>query len=647
MSGQVGFFSTFVKASKESVVQETSNKNTSTTTLSQVDGDYDTSLIGRISDRVVESASNDEVKSFRDWKAIYKGILLGYLVPRVFYDPNDNLSAGVFESEDDIYLAAKFGFFAVNLLADLKGWNQSKRNHQMVNDESQFEASVNESQIENLDTQLDAPITSPRLQDDFPNEQTYASIMDRVMATIPCVEKLQEYIVKSISEISLDVSTVHIQLASFLNVRKVQQCKPIDVSLRNMPIPSGRCHLLSRSSIPMPHDWVMQNGPLHPLYSQVLSFEIMEEDIFTGDQQTVRNLSQAVFGQKTKRIKVFLYDAYALAMMKVMERAETFMNSYGNKNPNQKLRLKDQMMISLQNVPAKCILPMHAIEARDHFMDHQFGKCAEYCICIGPESMMSCMTVNDSNSSNSSKNMLRFDHNDLIIDVMMKNENGKYDESYVPNGYCYSINKQVTQKIEKGEKKSFLRSSNQDMFQAYKKLRRCNDTVQKSDKRNESSTGDKGRGSRVQNISSTLSSPSNKRKAPVVEERECLRLSEIGSLYERNRSEPRKKREVNIMVAVLNFGAPWQTKHDLKMNVSVFDDSLTTSRHNDVGHIENTTNFVNLSIFRKNKAKFPKLIQAGDILCGSRILVDVSYPSLLNLQRSEFSSNKMQFHYVL
>lgn len=634
MSGQVGFFSTFVKASKEPVVQETSNENTkdgSTTTTSQVNKYYNISLISCISDEIVESANTEEVKSFQDWKAIYKRILLGYLVPRVFYDPNDNLSAGVFESEDDIYFAAKFGFFAVNLLGDLKGWNQSKRNHQMVNDESQFEGSVNEeSQIIQLDTQLDAPITSPGLQDNFPNDQNYASIMDRVMATIPCVEKLQENKVKSISEISLDVSTVHIQLASFLNIRKVQQCKPIDASLRSIPIPSSRCHLLSRSSIPMPHEWVMQNGPLHPLHSQVLSFEIMEEDILTGDQQKVRNLSQAVFGQKTRRIKVFLYDSFALAMMKIIERAETYMNSYGNKNPNEKLRLKDQMMIALKNVPAKCILPMHAIEARDHFMDHQFGKCAEYCICIGPESMMSCMTVNDTNSSNSSKNMLRFDHNDLIIDVMMKNENGEYDESYLPNGYCYSINKQVTQKIEKGEKKSFLRSSNQDMLDASKKLRKDYDKVQKSDKRNEISTGDQATGSRVQNISSTVSLSSNKRKAPVVEERECLRLSEIELLYERNKNGPRKKREVNIMVAVLNFGAPWQTKHDLKMNVSVFDDSLTMSRHNNAGRIENSMNCINLSVFRKSKAKFPKLIQAGDIICGSRILVDVSYPSLIS-----------------
>ena len=178
----------------------------------------------------------------------------------------------------------------------------------------------------------------------------------------------------------------------------------------------------------MPHEFYEDDGPLNIAYQRVFSIEVSQINDdgngefddggnstgLQGDNQaspSIANLTMAAFhdgGTRLKRvmarkrrhanrrIRIFFYNKYADAVSNALR------NLWEDQHHQQQQQSLGRNMISLENVPAKCILPwliatpsngssqLHVQHyAMNPMGDEEFGVVSPFCICIGDESNLS------------------------------------------------------------------------------------------------------------------------------------------------------------------------------------------------------------------------------------------------------------------
>lgn len=648
MSGQIKFFQPFLttKRSLGAPTASTTTTTTSTTAVTSSQTEYNQSHMTSTNANT-KITEFEEQKTVDEWKQLYQKIILKFILPRrCNYEHDDDVDGSgdqdkelldelYFKTREDFYYAAKFGLIPLSIAEDCVSQTQeslqiSANSESTIQGQGIFSNPNTEDSEQQMETQAlhllspsDARLAVPEFLP-LLNQKNVVRKKRNVItgrSIVPFVANLDQSI-KSISDISLQVSSLSIGLATVLNVWKVQKCRPKDMSkLRIQDNSNG-----GAAQFPFPYEW-MTNGPLFINYRRVVSFEIMELELCKGNQQAIRNLSRAAFGQKRKRVQIFFYNLYADAITQVIEHAERAMRSA--KNESKKECLKDRLVLSLQNIPAECIFPMYTQDYWDKVrgkpLEEEYGLLSDYCICIGDKSNITYL------SDNGTK--LNFDSNGLEIGILVKGEDGEFENEFV-------INQMVVDEVELGVRKGILRRENGSIADDYKRVisGRAESIVGEEDdfagvEFQEQEQQDEEQ-DQVQVVGNHQNQPierrfatagtGNKRKAQHSDKRYTV-LSDIEEIYNRNKDGARKKREVDIYATVLNFGAPRQLQRGgWMLSTTIFDDTLELPSTDTSIDTPNPISQVKLVMFANNPDDFPLFFCAGDVLRGHRVLIDVS-----------------------
>jgi Telomeric single stranded DNA binding POT1/CDC13. len=602
----------------------------------------------------------EETKTLVEWKRTYKRILMKYLARRISESDGsilDDTSNGRLQRQQQenyfplksrieiMYYACKFGFFpreSFRLDDDDEEEEEEKKKNRKFNgnrkdvhpvllsnhDKNHSSGSGDLSLVETSDvlgtqtfhleqTTMNVSLTHglhQRTDDTHQNRQDGIQPQSYESSFIvPCIKDLPSS-ANTVSDIHLMVSNVSIPLASVVNMwrfhrfvehREETHCSQYsaqeedDEDIDNEPLVK-----------PFPREWLDLRGPVFTNYTSVVSFEIMEchEDIFEGYFERVRILSKAVFGQKTRRIRLFFYDSYAEAIENILQWAEQCMRKKkqtknGTLLVRDRVLFKERVMISLKNVPAQCIFPYYRqdYQSRVHGkpLELEYGLLSDYCICIGGDGCIINQVSGDL------KRPLRFDSEQLEVRFVIKRHGSALDE-FVLN------RKSLNEWNEKGTLKVFKTRGESGSSHT---IELCKKLIHTKDKQKNT-----GEGSNDETDNRHFSNPDRKRKSSASHDR-YIPFSELDKFYMKHANNRRKDREIDICAAVLNVGVPRLTKRNWMMNLTVFDASLQYP-----SWAGNETNIpqVRLVIFSNSVENFPQIDCAGDVIVGQRILVDVS-----------------------
>lgn len=456
-------------------------------------------------------------------------------------------------------------------------------------------------------------------QNQQPQQQHYESSV-----LIPCIHHLQ-HSANSVSDVHLMVSSLSISLASIVNMWKFQMFEPMEQHRRSSDTPEEQQLNYNDEQcpkIPFPREWFDNHGPIHPNYNCVVNFEIMEcEDIGKRNLEQVRNLSKAAFGQKTKRIRVYFYNAYAKVVANIIQKAEQYMRAEKttkrttNTKDGTSSSVKDRIMISLKNVPARCIFPYFHQDYQSHVhgkpLESEYGLLSDYCICIGGDG---CISNNEIGSASSDMECpLCFDSNELEISFVISKKDGNEFEEYI-------INRKILDKWkEKVTIKDFKRiEGDSHTVDLCKRLLWCGKDKQKNTL--EASNVENDNRPHVPNTG-TIHHTGCKRKSTIIHQR-YTPLDELNEFYIKHENGKRRDREIDICAAVLNVGVPRLTKRNWMMNLTIFDASLEYPKSGlGIGNEINIPQ-VRLAIFSNRLEDFPQIDCAGDVIVAQRLLVD-------------------------
>jgi hypothetical protein len=680
MSGQIRFFHPFRNSSSSLHHDNTGDSNTATTKNPNATHNVE-DIIPPYSEsyqldhptvnhdnptftRRTTKEPKEETKTLLEWKRTYKRILMKYLARRIsesdgsILDDSSNNGHGRFPLKTRVeimYYACKFGFFPLESfrnieeeettfrkddgnLSCLLGSKSSSASSHEGDRKDTTTASINILDSDILETQAfhleqtargnvspsvsghPAGLQLPREYHHDETSHNRHNMQQQYESSfvVPCIHDLQSF-AKSVSDIHLLVSKLSIALASVVNVWKFQRFEHRDIFSSN-PSPQQDTEQYAR---PFPREWFDNHGPMFANYTSVVSFEIMEceEEVLGGrDLEQVRNLSKAVFGQKTRRIRVFFYNTYAEAVSNIIMWAEQCIR---NKSPMKKTMkmaakdggsLKDRIMISLKNVPAQCIFPYFRQDYQSHVhgkpLESEYGLLSDYCICIGGDGCI----INQISSNR--RRPLRFDSEQLEVSFVIKRRGNALDE--------FVINRETLGKWnEKSKLKVLKRNEEERISHTVDLCKRFFDFMEK--KKNsceESNNIEKDNLVHVANPLSTHATVDKKRKSSVCNHR-YTPLSELGEFYLKHANGKRRDREIDICAAVLNVGVPRLTKRNWMMNLTIFDASQQCPVSG-VGNETSNIPQVRLVIFSNSVENFPQIDCAGDVIIAQRLLVDVS-----------------------
>lgn len=605
MSGLVRFFQPFHHCNGNAAANDDESGQVAVASYSQ-------SLENSDAHANVTITELEETKTFAEWRQIYKETFLQYISPRMF--PNDDEEC--FQTEQGIYWAARFGFVPANVAA--KRLSQQEDGGKSGVDAGGGDDGSSGDELDLLQTQDELPHQNSESTPPSGSRQESVGAKHVWGEIVPAVNKATHK-AKSISEIDLLTSNLSVQLSSVRLLWKKRKTKG--------SIPLGQSN---EDPIPFPQAW-MDQGPLHQNYKRVVSMEIMEVDLSPSgsSRREISTVAEAAFGVKAKRVRVFFYNYYAEAMTKLIEKAERAARA---SNIKSKECVRDKMMVSLRNIPARCILPFHTHafrnDAHGKLLEHDYGRLASYCVCIGGESNIIC---DEGNNQENKDVKMRFDSGELEIGVLIigptNTKTGTDGDDHVEINE-YALNQTNVGKIEKGvrigETEIRKRGEMLKLFSDLKKLERASSA--------QSNIG--AQSSSPERLFATAASGSKRRAQHDM--RPYITLNDAHDFYLRNVNKERKKREISIYAAVLNIGPPRRTKRDWMMNIALIDDSLplpTKVRDNNDAD-QNGISQVKLTIFAEQITDFPIVECAGDIIHCQRVLVDVSCFSFLLLHLS-------------
>ena len=250
----------------------------------------------------------------------------------------------------------------------------------------------------------------------------------------------------SVSGISMRCRTVNVGLCRVVGICPLRRTDRMDSQQRARAADKGGTwpsadglRMLSCS-----FDGFDDDGPLSTIYRHVLSLELVEvvdeekEEANEKERRIVKRAASAFRsnggeGNKDevaddarlqleqqedtqrlpkRRVVLFLYGRYATRMSRLLEE---WKYQQTNKTSNGTAGAMEELLVSLRDVPARCVLPYYAqrtpsVATETACLNNVLGRRSRYCICIGSKSHM--YIANDSDHEPITK--LRFDSADYL-----------------------------------------------------------------------------------------------------------------------------------------------------------------------------------------------------------------------------------------
>jgi hypothetical protein len=157
-----------------------------------------------------------------------------------------------------------------------------------------------------------------------------------------------------------------------------------------------------------------EDGPVATIYKQVIHFEVQQLRVGgPGDYSERTRTGGKRFPQ---RIKVFFYNSYATAISEWLKEQQKESGTKRKRNDSADVNTSTtDIVMSLSNVPAKCIFP-YAVDPRNW---REKQDLVDYCLCIGDRSIAKTKTNQQQDSSHDNKeHQIRFDSNEMEIRLM-------------------------------------------------------------------------------------------------------------------------------------------------------------------------------------------------------------------------------------
>lgn len=341
------------------------------------------------------------------------------------------------------------------------------------------------------------------------------------------------------------------------------------------------------------------DGPLGTLFKQVVSLEVT-----ALADNTVANMAQAAFqdgAHAPKRLKIFFYNKYAVQLSEFLERQHA-----------------ERVLISLENIPAKCILPLN----KDDFSWLDHDGLAPYCLCIGSRSSMRL-------DQDGVMKKIAFDAPDLKVTIARLSKDKEVDEVDVtPESIKQDLELKETDSLEAAyqewqQNQEKEAKDDQDEEEDQEQASGADaGTTRRADTANDGRSKKKAR---TENTYHTLVSSCNDRVGVLFLIIFSLVThdiqSEMRGLYEARKGGGQFM--VNVFATVLGFSSPSLTKgYDWMMNVTLVDESLPLP---ETGNDANDDPVAAIScvIFCRDREALPKLRRAGDVLRIHRVALQV------------------------
>lgn len=455
---------------------------------------------------------------------------------------------------------------------------QNQDNHNQ--DEEQPETQRLETQpLENVDPEfLDSPVT--------PKQHCVLKIIPHVDDTL--------HDVTNVSGMDLYTKSLALHLCKVERVWKLRETRRFEnmTCFRNMPLSND-------PSIPLavsPFGHSEDDGPLQTVFKTVLSMEVTQLEDPQLDK--IRHTSLLAFSDAKlyRRVKIFFHNKYAVAIQTFLE---------GGTHTK-------QIMLSLQNIPAKCILPYYA--NRESFLDQDIAK---YCIVIGDKSSLKLLQVEGGQQK------IHFQDNNMEIRLAMWEDNGPKVEQ-IFNATT------VKEQGQDGQISTTALIGRYDAwFNLHQKDRR--DTALLLEEKPTVAPALQQTPPRTKSVSQKVPPPlrttgatrpvntttpgrSPKRMKSSVH---YHNLVELEDTY--NSRIDSKFISVNAIGVVIGFGAPSLTKRNHWMiSMSIVDDTLplpgTSLPIQDMNSFDDGIAIVTLCVFVNRKEELPDVRQAGDVL---------------------------------
>ena len=198
-------------------------------------------------------------------------------------------------------------------------------------------------------------------------------------------------------ELTLDV----LHVPKIWKLRDIRRCKRPTTTSHHLY--TAHAPQLPRLALAHYHD----DGPMLSCYQQVLSVEVTQANLPNTLRQRIPSSLRQHQTNQRRRLTIFFYNAYARAMHTILF----------NNNSNNRRRKNEgkQLYLSLQNVPAKCIVPY----ARQDWLDQM--DLVPYCIVLGDD----CANLKVTGPDEDEDLHMRFDDRDLRLYVRVESMSNK------------------------------------------------------------------------------------------------------------------------------------------------------------------------------------------------------------------------------
>ena len=460
------------------------------------------------------------------------------------------------------------------------------------------------------------------------------------------------YNITKLSDLDLYTKNLDLELCQVLRVWRLRSCKRMDHGLASFESQSTTQDFSQKPlNAPIdnlePYQSYEDDGPFNTIYTKVLSLEIAQLDNFATSaalsSTQITNLASAPFqsGQVqlqkmterkrrhgVKRVRIFFYNKYAVAMTRLLDAVS-------------KDKKKSKLLISLQNIPAHCIMPLQVAEMNPRlqqhlnnpFGDEDHGSKSSYCICIGDR----CPLKYDQEKLHFDDNKLEvkltempigketMDDVDAYYDGVLNKSNvcmgGERESSVLIRRYLIHMGWNQPQQQHQGGMTILVGDENTAATQHNIGGEVFEDHVNGSPDKNiasqDSSAGEGTNSGETAEDSDIIIRPTSVHP-----------LSDLLPLLESN--DKKVIRSITVFGVVLGFSPPSLTAtREWKMSMVLIDESLPTSITQTQGqtegcfnspHVNNDNKEVHVPsitvvLFVKNKSHLPVIRSAGDVVC--------------------------------
>ena len=400
--------------------------------------------------------------------------------------------------------------------------------------------------------------------------------------------------VTNVSGMDLYTKSLSLDLCKVERVWKLRETRRFEnmTCFRNMPLSDDPTIPLAVS----PFGYSEDDGPLQTVFKTVLSMEVTQLEDPHLDK--IRHTSLLAFSNAKlyRRVKIFFHNKYAAAIQAFLE---------GGTHTR-------QIMISLQNIPAKCILPYYA--NRESFLDQDIAK---YCIIIGDKSSLKLLQVEGGQQK------IHFQDDTMEIQLAMWDDNGQKVER-IFNSTTVKDQGQgghitATALINKYDAWFDLHQKDRlDPAVLLEEVPTVAPVLQQTPPRTKNVCQREPpplRTTGTTRLANTIISGRSPKR--IKSSMHYHNLVELEDTY--NSRIDSKFLSVNVISVVLGFGAPSLTKRNHWMiSMSIIDDTLPLPGNSlpiqDINSFDDSIAVVTLCVFANRKEDLPDVRQAGDVL---------------------------------